>query len=848
MNPLVIIDPALGRTGAHNHGFADLLIQQGADAGDLGVWCHASIGQPLRDRLKASGVVVRPAFSAEFYQVIAKDGGIADHWSWVQALATQYLHAMEQILDQWPRGAVRAIHHTLSWEHANALSLALRLLGARGDRLDHLVFLMYSPGLDEAGQVFDAGRRLNYRLAFQSLDAQPNVRLYASCGEYACAYAALLERPAPLPVHPCFIGDWRVPPPHRNAASAGHERVLLYVGEIKQEKGFLELPETLESLLRSAPTTRRFVIQFVSVRNNASRNVLSALERIAASHSNVELHHGFWPDEELHRQLAACDMFHLGYDSVAYAHKSSGLLWLAAWYNVPVVVPRDSWLHREALRLGLGILPDALAVAADARIDRQTVDEAYRRTLFTPFWQWLQRQGRRTDRHTGSETPHVPQASPGKGAAADVVVFWKQNDSTLYGRRVDMVVRYLASRPDVRRVLVIDAPIGDANLAKLGQHAAATHHGRLVQSRTLAKQAGQFDAGKVAYGVFVCPLRKFRFREDDSARPRFIEGYIGFLQDIFSRQGIDPRQAVFWIYPRNFHAPTLIRKFQPGRVVVDVVDDDRAWPGVTDAAKRQLTDSLRGLLQSADMAFANCAPVQQAVREFCPGIRLVPNGCDRDPPQVAPRDPAFQAFCRQPGQVIGFVGNLETKIDIDLLHKVAERFSTCHIVLIGSTHANPKVLELLRHANVSLPGVVPYEELGAWLSRFDVGLIPHLATELTRHMNPLKTYVYLSRNIPVVATAIANVDTANGLVRVAESHAEFGDQVARVLAGDRPSRRAFRDFVTGNSWEARFSRHVDELALACLSSPRVIAEPAAGPPATVSRFRRLASAFKRRAH
>jgi glycosyltransferase involved in cell wall biosynthesis len=755
---------------------------------------------------------VQSPFFAEFYQIIGKAGGIADHWEWIRALAEQYLRAMTQVLATWPLDAIRVIHHTMSWEHASALSLAMRWLGARGDRLHHLIFLMYSPGIDEAGYVFDADRRLNYRLAFHSLDTLPNVRLYASCEEYAHAYATLLGRPAPLPIHPCFIGDWRSPPRRKPGAVRGHERVLLYVGEIKQEKGFLSLPDVLRRLLESSPPTRRFIVQFLNVRNEASRKVLNAMEQISARHANVELHHGFWSDEKLHQELAACDVFHLDYDAVAYANKTSGLLWLAAWYSVPVLVPSSGWLPREARRLGLGILADASATPGDVQIDKTAIDEAYRRTLFTPFWQWLERQDLSNDRHARAARQREEQTSSRRGAT-DVVVFWKQNDSTLYGRRIDMVVRYLASRADVHRVIVIDAPIGDSNLAKLGGERDATHHGRMVHARTLGKQAGAFDSGKIAYKVFVCPLKEYRFREDGSARPRFIEGYVEFLQDVFSKERIDTRRAVFWFYPRNLHAPVLLRKFEPARVIVDVVDDDRAWPGVQEDTRRELTNSLRVLLQAADMAFANCLPVQQSMREFCPDIRLVPNGCDLNPPQVLPQNEAFRSFVRRPGKVIGFIGNLEAKIDIPLLHKVAERFHDCHIVLVGSTHSNPEVLALSRHPNVSLPGAVPYEETGAWLDRFDVGLIPHLNMDLTRYMNPLKAYVYLSRRIPVVATAVPNIDTAPGLLRTAPTHAAFLDEVASVLAGNRPSAQAFRDYAANNSWKARFSTHIDELGL-----------------------------------
>src|SRR3546814_796309 len=165
---------------------------------------------------------------------------------------------------------------------------------------------------------------------------------------------------------------------------------------------------------------------------------------------------------------------------------------------------------------------------------------------------------------------------------------------------------------------------------------------------------------------------------------------------------------------------------------------------------------------------------------------------------------------------LGDAGNLETKIDIELLSRVADRFRDCQVVLIGSTHANPAVLELLRHPNVRLPGVVPYDQLGAWLSKFDVGLIPHLEMELTRYMNPLKAYVYLSWNLPVVATAVANVDAVPGLVHVAAGHEPFLEQVARTLDVPRPPRTAFREHVLANDWAARLSGVVNDLDLEAL--------------------------------
>src|SRR3546814_6274264 len=85
----------------------------------------------------------------------------------------------------------------------------------------------------------------------------------------------------------------------------------LYVGEVKQEKGFLALPQVAEDLASRMPERSRLVIQFVSVRNAAGRQVLNELKGLAIRLPQIELHHGFWTDEHLHEALAASSVFYM---------------------------------------------------------------------------------------------------------------------------------------------------------------------------------------------------------------------------------------------------------------------------------------------------------------------------------------------------------------------------------------------------------------------------------------------------------------------------------------------------------------------------------------------------------
>jgi len=804
MTPLIVIDPALGRTGAHNLGFAELLVGQDA-VRERGVCGNTAMDAELQARLAPACDLVAPVFDVDFYALAGKAGGVAEHWDWIYGLCKAYLAAFERVQARWPDRPVRLLYHTLSWEHATALALAIRQFGTRGARFLHVALLMYSPGVDEAGRTLDPQRRLNFRLAFSALRTAGEVALYASCGEYAQAYRHLLGLASPLPLHPCFIGDWRRPRPVRRAGAP--ETVLLYLGEIKQDKGFLDLPARLRRELAAPGPARRFVLQFTAVRTAAARAVVDELRALAASHPGVEIHEGFWSDAELDARLGAASVLRLDYDPAAYTHKTSGLLWLAAWHRLAVTVPAGSWLQREARRLGVAVIPaDQPARSALARVDRKGEEHAYFEAIFAPFWEWL----------AGLPLPaaSVPVAAAPDGDGVDVVLFWKQNDSTIYGRRNDMVANYLASRPDVRRVLVVDAPIDEERLAALAANRDPVRHDRWIAERTHDKVAGRRDRGKISHTVFVHARGAYAPDEADRPGPAFLAEYGAFLAREFARRMIDPARAVFWAYPKNFPLPALLDRFPPARLVLDVVDDHRAWPGVPEAEQQRLGEHYRDLLARADQVLANCVPVQQAMAALGREPVLVPNGCDAALPMASgPVDDALREQQAFTGRTLGFVGNLETKIDIALLSRLAESFPDCRVVLIGSTHANPDVLALGRHANVRLPGVVPYDSLGAWLSTFDVGLIPHLSTDLTRFMNPLKAYVYLSAGVPVVATAVPNVERVPGLVRVAEDHGQFLRLVAEQLAQGKPPRSLFERVVAGNDWASRLAPQVDALGL-----------------------------------
>src|SRR3546814_18551898 len=92
-----------------------------------------------------------------------------------------------------------------------------------------------------------------------------------------------------------------------------------------------------------------------------------------------------------------------------------------------------------------------------------------------------------------------------------------------------MEFRRVLFRSDVRRVLVIDAPIGEAALARLARGNGGTRQDGWIYARTLEKLRGEHDTGKLVHRVFAYPSAPADGNENDRPSQGFADRYAGFL-------------------------------------------------------------------------------------------------------------------------------------------------------------------------------------------------------------------------------------------------------------------------------------------------------------------------------
>lgn len=247
--------------------------------------------------------------------------------------------------------------------------------------------------------------------------------------------------------------------------------------------------------------------------------------------------------------------------------------------------------------------------------------------------------------------------------------------------------------------------------------------------------------------------------------------------------------------------------FHEETIIYHCVDEYAAFTGVAAAA---LAEQEERLIKMSDLVIVSSDLLHRSKSALNPHTVLVRHGVDFEHFRKA-LDPATQvpeAIANLPRPVIGFFGLIADWVDVELMAAVAQRYPNGSMVVLGKVTTDVAALERL--PNVHLLGRVPYADLPAYSKGFDVALNPFRISELTLNSNPLKVREYLAAGLPVVSSAIPEVEVL-GLCRIGADHEGFHREVAAALADPGPSRER-SEAIRHESWAARLDEIRGHLA------------------------------------
>lgn len=192
------------------------------------------------------------------------------------------------------------------------------------------------------------------------------------------------------------------------------------------------------------------------------------------------------------------------------------------------------------------------------------------------------------------------------------------------------------------------------------------------------------------------------------------------------------------------------------------------------------------LLQKSDIVFVTADHLYRDKVRYNKNTFLIEHGVDHDHFSQAQNGTLdIPSDLRKiPTPILGFFGLIHEWIDFDLIEYVAQLKPEWSIVLIGKSSIDISRFE--KYANVYFLGQKPYTTLPAYCGGFNVGLIPFVINELTLNVNPIKLREYLSAGLPVVSTALPEVEKYADIVNIAYSNVEFVELVEKALADDTP--------------------------------------------------------------
>lgn len=265
------------------------------------------------------------------------------------------------------------------------------------------------------------------------------------------------------------------------------------------------------------------------------------------------------------------------------------------------------------------------------------------------------------------------------------------------------------------------------------------------------------------------------------------------------------RRPINWIF--NPAAEVIAGSLADDLLIYHCVDEYTAFSGVR---AESLAEMERRLLRRADLVIVSAELLYQSKAKGNPRTVLVRHGVDLEHFRKAldARTQVPASIAGLPRPIIGFFGLIADWVDVGVMARVAEHFSGGSLVVLGK--ATTDVSGLQRLPNVHLLGRVPYADLPAYCKGFDVAINPFRISELTLNANPLKVREYLAAGLPVVSTAIPEVEVL-GQCRIAADADGFVREVAAALAQPGPS-AARSEAMRSESWGARLEEIREHIA------------------------------------
>lgn len=271
------------------------------------------------------------------------------------------------------------------------------------------------------------------------------------------------------------------------------------------------------------------------------------------------------------------------------------------------------------------------------------------------------------------------------------------------------------------------------------------------------------------------------------------------IPQILDRLNINHVKLV-WFYSPSFLK--IMDSVSADAVIYDCMDELSLFKGAPENLRKQD----QKLLNTADLVLTGGVSLFESKSKHSDNIYCFPSSVDYEHFSSAqnsiPIPPDIKSITKP---IIGYIGVIDERIDMDLLKKSAELLPEYDFVMIGPL-AKITENDLAKAENIHYLGMKDYDDLPNYLKSFDIAMMPFALNDSTRFISPTKTLEYMAAGKPIVSTAIKDVTRFySDCISIVNSAGDFKNAVETIRDScstkQEKREKRFEEILQKTSWD-----------------------------------------------
>ena len=231
------------------------------------------------------------------------------------------------------------------------------------------------------------------------------------------------------------------------------------------------------------------------------------------------------------------------------------------------------------------------------------------------------------------------------------------------------------------------------------------------------------------------------------------------------------KRPILWIYFPN--SVLLIGKMREMLSIYYCIDD---FPSEINSERRRRTMEFleNSILQRADIVFVCSKGLYERRVKVREDMNFLLNGVDFDSFNRKEREAVPTEISNIGRPRIGFLGTLDSRLDIGLISFIASEKPNWQIILIGKVLLLRKDRYTLNaHPNIHMLGFRKHQLVPRYIQMMDVCIIPYKTRGFNRSVFPIKTFEYLAAGKPVVSTFLPELYDFRETIKLSGNQTDF---------------------------------------------------------------------------